>query len=289
MGCALLTYTMERRHQLGLDSYDRLFPSQDTMPKGGFGNLIALPLQAGPRRQRSTLFLDNNLEPYPDQWAFLSRLEKIPFQKVESIVAEAQQAGKVLGIRLSLEDEDEVSEKTPWLKAIRHHEDLPLDSIPSQVKITLSGLLYIEKEGLPTALLNRLIRLAAFQNPDFYRAQAMRLSTFARPRIIGCGQDFLQHIALPRGCLEEVLEFFKFLRVKVLTDDQRFSGTPVTCRFHGTLLPQQKQALKALLEQDTGILSAPTAFGKTVVAAAAIAARGVNTLVLVHRNLRVQL
>ena len=283
MGCALLTATMERRHELGLDSYDRLFPSQDTMPKGGFGNLIALPLQAGPRRQGNSLFLDEHLLPYSDQWAFLSSLQKISPGKVESLVAEAQRTGRVLGIRLSL-DEDEVSAKTPWLQTTRPADDLQLDAIPSRVQITVSDSIYLEKEGLPPALLNRLMRLAAFQNPDFYRAQAMRLSTFSKPRIIGCGQDLPHHIALPRGCLEEVVELFQSLKVKVKIDDQRCSGTPIESRFQGELRSQQKQALKALLEHDTGILSAPTAFGKTVVAAAVIAARGVNTLILVHRR-----
>src|SRR6516225_3463772 len=107
LGCAILTRTMERRHQLGLDSYDRFFPSQDTMPKGGFGNLIALPLQAVPRKAGNSVFIDSNFQPYPDQWAFLSGLERVPLMVAEEIVAEAQRKGDLIGVRASIADDEE--------------------------------------------------------------------------------------------------------------------------------------------------------------------------------------
>jgi hypothetical protein len=99
LGCAILTRTMERRHQLGLDSYDRFFPSQDTMPKGGFGNLIALPLQAMPRKSGNSVFIDLKFQPYPDQWAFLSTLERVPAVAADELVAEAQRKGDLIGVR----------------------------------------------------------------------------------------------------------------------------------------------------------------------------------------------
>jgi superfamily II DNA or RNA helicase len=133
-------------------------------------------------------------------------------------------------------------------------------------------------------MLNRLHRLAAFQNPEFYRAQAMRLSTFGKPRVIRCAEEFPRHVALPRGCLDEVISLLKSHDIKIELDDQRFAGQPINATFHGQLRPEQQAAADAMLGFDDGILCATTAFGKTVVAAWLIAARKVNTLVLVHRR-----
>jgi hypothetical protein len=112
LGCAILTRTMERRHQLGLDSYDRFFPSQDTMPKGGFGNLIALPLQAVPRKAANSVFVDANFQPYADQWAFLATLERVPLMVAEEIVGEAQRRGDLIGVRASVTDDED--RQDPW-------------------------------------------------------------------------------------------------------------------------------------------------------------------------------
>jgi len=185
---------MERRHQVGLDSYDRLFPNQDTMPKGGFGNLIALPLQGGPARIGNTLFLDREFRPHTDQWGFLSGLRRMSTDEVEAIVREAARTGSVIGVRASLAGEEE--DEDPWtLPPSRRKVEKPITGpLPEKVRVVLSDLVYVEKEGLPSALLNRLVRLAAFQNPEFYRAQAMRLSTFGKPRVIACAEAFLASV-----------------------------------------------------------------------------------------------
>lgn len=284
LGSAILTRAMESRYQLGLDSYDRFFPSQDTLPKGGFGNLIALPLQGGPRAQGNTVFLDDQLEPHEDQWAYLSRLRRIPRTEVDRIVAEAVRRGTVLGVR-AVEDE-EVENRSPWELPPSGRTALPpiRGPLPGRVRMVLGDLLYVDKERLPPALINRLIRLAAFQNPEFYRAQAMRLNTFGKPRVIRCAEDFPWHLALPRGCREELVELLEGLGVQPEIEDRRFDGTPVAASFHGELAERQQEAAQALLAHETGVLSATTAFGKTVVGAWLIAARGVNTLVLVHRT-----
>lgn len=284
LGAAILTRTMERRHQLGLDSYDRLFPSQDTMPKGGFGNLIALPLQQLPRSHGNSVFLDAGFNPYPDQWAFLSGIQQMSLAEIESIVRDAERSGEIIGVRCSVTDED--SAEDPWtLPPSRKKKDKPITSpLPDKVRIVYSNLVYVEKEGLPSAMLNRLHRLAAFQNPEFYRAQAMRLSTFGKPRVIRCAEEFPRHVALPRGCLDETISLFKSHNIKVELEDQRFAGQPIDVAFHGQLRPDQQTAADAMLGFDDGILCATTAFGKTVVAAWLIAARKVNTLVLVHRR-----
>ena len=284
LGAALLTRTMERRHQLGLDSYDRLFPSQDTMPKGGFGNLIALPMQQVPRSHGNSVFLDANFVSYSDQWTFLSSVRRMKFSDVETIVRAAERDDKIIGVRRSASD-DETAED-PWTlpPSRRKKDEVIAGPLPATVRITHSNLVYVEKDGLPPAMLNRLHRLAAFQNPEFYRAQAMRLSTFGKPRVIRCAEDFARHIGLPRGCLDEVRALFKEHGVGIELDDQRTTGQAIDVKFQGQLRPEQKPAAEAMLAQDDGILCATTAFGKTVMAAWLIAARKVNTLVLVHRR-----
>lgn len=280
MGALLLSQTMERRPEIGLDSYDRFFPSQDTLPKGGFGNLIALPLQKKPREHGNSVFLDETLIPYPDQWAFLSSIRRITRQEVESFV---ESRDEFLGVRLPVTDEHD---DRPWAAPpSRRSKDPPVvGPLPEHVDLVLGNQVYVPKADLTPSLRNRLIRLAAFQNPEFYRAQAMRFSTFGKPRVISCCEDFPKHLGLPRGCLDELLDLFESLKVDVALVDQRFGGIPVDLEFHGTLRTEQKQAADALLQQDIGVLSASTAFGKTVVAAYLIAQRQVNTLVVVHRQ-----
>ncbi len=284
LGAAILTRTMERRHQLGLDSYDRFFPSQDTMPKGGFGNLIALPLQHIPRSHGNSVFLDSAFIPHSDQWQILSSLRRMSLIEVESAVRAAAPTGDIIGVRHSVMDDD--PKEDPWtLPPSRKKRDEAISvPLPSKVRVTYGNLIYVEKEGLPSAMLNRLHRVAAFQNPEFYRAQAMRLSTFGKPRVIRCAEEFLKHVALPRGCLGEITSLLESHKISVELDDQRFAGQSIDVTFDGQLRPEQRDAADAMLAHDNGILSATTAFGKTVIAAWMIAARRVSTLVLVHRR-----
>ena len=283
-GAHILTETMERRPDIGLDSYDRFFPNQDTLPPGSFGNLIALPLQKRPRESGNAVFLDERMTPYLDQWEFLSSIHKISRCEVEEVVRLAEAKGKVIGVRLVPEGDEE--EATPWMAPpSRRRKDTPIAGpLPKTLELTLANQIYIGKEGLPPALRNRLIRLAAFQNPEFYKAQAMRLSTYDKPRIIACAEDHPKHIGLPRGCLDDLLQTLSGLNIKTVVRDQRNPGQPLKATFQGELRPEQIVAAQAMLAEDTGVLAATTAFGKTVVAAWLIAKRGVNTLVLVHRR-----
>lgn len=284
LASAILTRTMEQRYALGLDSYDRLFPSQDTMPKGGFGNLIALPLQHGPRGKGNSVFVDDQLRPYDDQWAYVSSIERLTLEDTQSLLRKVYPTGDVVNVRHSSSDYDESSD--PWI--LPPSGRLALDTIkgalPPRVAINLANLIYIEKKGLPDAFLDRLHRLAAFQNPEFYKTQAMRLSTFGKPRVIGCAEDLAHHIALPRGLLQDVLDLFQSHGIGVDIIDHRFIGLPIDVDFHGDRRAAQTEAAKALAACDQGILCAPTAFGKTAVAAQLISLRKVNTLVLVHRR-----
>ncbi len=281
LGAHLLTEAMECHPDIGFGSYDRFFPSQDTLPAGGFGNLIALPLQGGPRKYGNSLFLNDDFEPYPDQWAFLSSLSRLSLAEVNAISDEASRQGRVTGLRLPLEDHDE----EPWMASPSRRLPPPeiVGSLPEQVDTVLGDQIYIPRAGLPSGLVNRLIRLAAFQNPAFFSAQAMRRSTFGIPRIVACAELLSHHIALPRGCRQAVGSMFDELGIHANVRDVRNIGRPVETTFLGQLTPEQHTAADALLRHDTGVLAAATGFGKTVIAASVVASRGTSTLVLVHR------
>ena len=279
LGTAIISYTCSRTRQLRLGSYDRLFPNQDTMPKGGFGNLIALPLQKRPRELGGSVFVDMNLQPYPDQWAFLVSVIPMNVQDIEPTILRA--TGSIHPLDVNFINEEDLG--TPWEEKKSSGNRLNI-AVTEPLIITLANQIYFEKAQLPQALVNRLIRLAAFPNPEFYKAQAMRMSVWNKPRVIGCAENYPQHIALPQGCLDSVLSFLRDNNIAAELIDKRFAGTECNAVFTGNLRAEQEEAVSALLRYDTGVLCAPTAFGKTVTAAAVIARRKVNTLILVHRT-----
>ena len=284
MGCYLITETMSRRHQLSMKSYDRLFPNQDTMPKGGFGNLIALPLQRGPRSHDNSVFLDESFRPFPDQWFFLAGIKRLDPATVFAVVEEATRKGRIVGVRAA--EPDDGYEDKPWDKPPSgKNERLNLDSpLPTMVNAVLSQRFFIEKISLPSPVINRIKRLAAFQNPEFYKKQGMRISTALTPRVIACAEELDSYIALPRGCVDEVEALLNQHGSALSVEDERTEGDPVDLTFKGTLTPMQLQAADALLAHDIGTFVAPPGVGKTVVGIYLAAARGRSTLVLVHRK-----
>jgi superfamily II DNA or RNA helicase len=277
LGTAIISYTCARTRQLNLESYDRLFPNQDSLPKGGFGNLIALPLQKYPRQSGHSVFVDTHFQPYQDQWGFLHQMELMSPHDIEPTIIMA--TGHTHPLDVTFIDEEDLNE--PWKRVTTQK---PIGLMPSSLTVTLANLIYFEKTQLPQALANRLIRLAAFQNPEFYKKQAMRFSVWDEPRVIGCAESYPNHIALPRGCFNAVYELLRDNKISWNLIDERYTGTKVDVSFAGTLRADQELAATAMLAHDAGVLCAPTAFGKTVTAAALIARRGVNTLVLVHRT-----
>jgi superfamily II DNA or RNA helicase len=282
LGMHIITATMNRCPDIGFDSYDRFFPSQDTMPAGGFGNLIALPLQGQPREKGNSIFVDDDFRPYDDQWAYLSEIGRLSRDKLLSIVAEAAATGQIFGVRLPSTDEDDEPWATP---PSRRSKELPIEgALPESVEVVLGNQVYIYRSNVPPALVNRMVRLAAFQNPEFYAAQAMRLSTFGKPRVISCAELFSKHLALPRGCLEDLLVLFRDVGITAKLRDERQEGQPLEARFLGELTREQDEAFATLLKSESGVLAATTAFGKTVIAAKMIAARNRTSLVLVHRR-----
>jgi len=282
-GAHLLTEAMDARPEIGLGSYDRMFPNQDTLPRGGFGNLIALPLQKSAREAGHSAFLDEALEPFADQWAFLGSVQRIEPGRLNEITTAAERTNRIVPVRIPPLDEFTL---TPWQASpSRRSADSVIDtSTIEKLEIVFSDKLYITKAGLPSALRNRIQHLAAFQNPEFYKAQAMRLPTYGKPRVIACAEAHPKHIALPRGCLEDLRALLRKHKIRYRIKDLRVAGNSLQVSFCGSLRPEQTVAAEALLSHETGVLAATTAFGKTVLAAWMIAARGVSTLILVHRQ-----
>ncbi len=276
MGSGLLTRTMDRRHELRFQSYDRLFPSQDIVPKGGFGNLIALPFQGQAQKDGNTLFVDEDFAPYPDQWAYLASLPKITPEELAALLGKLCANGE-LGTLL------EAEEPKPWPER-RKRRALAQGDFPVQVRLMISDLLYMDKAGCSQKALNAVKRLAAFRNPEFYKKQAMRLRIYNTPRVFDCSWEDEDFLGIPRGCMDALAELLEFCGVPYALEDRRQAGRPIAVSFQGELRPEQAPAASALLAHDTGVLSATTAFGKTVVGAYLIGQRRVNTLILVHSS-----
>ncbi|MEO6324282.1 MAG: DEAD/DEAH box helicase family protein [Thermoanaerobaculia bacterium] len=285
MGCFLITQTMARHHLLSMESYDRLFPNQDTLPRGGFGNLIALPLQTEPRKKGNTEFLTDDLKPYADQWGYLASIKRIDPAVVAQIVAEAARRGQVIGIRLP-DDGTDPQRHEPWERppSQRHARVTLSGPMPREVNLVLAQRVFIETSGLPSALLNQIKRLAAFQNPEFFKKQSLRLSTALTPRVIDCSEFLDGHVALPRGCLNELEVLLREVGTKLVVRDERKNGDPLELVFNGSLTKIQQEATKELLRHEVGVLVAPPGSGKTVVGAYLVAVRARSTLVLVHRQ-----
>jgi superfamily II DNA or RNA helicase len=280
----LLTQTMDRRPDLGMQSYDRLFPNQDTMPRGGFGNLIALPLQHDARALGNTVFVDDESQPHENQWAYLAARLLLSPDLVDRLAREAVQTGQVLGVRWEGID-DEEDAHAPWTRRPSGTRPIALTGpLPPEVRAVLAQRLYVEKATLPPALVNRIARLAAFQNPEFYKKQRLRLYTGTTPRVITCAEQHPQHVSLPRGCLADLEELLSNLGIRLSLEDQRTPGASLNLRFAGQLTDLQGEAFRAALAHDDGVIVAPPGSGKTVLGAAILAARGRNTLVLVHRQ-----
>lgn len=266
-GSELIRQAMSRRHELDFASFDRMFPNQDTVPKGGLGNLIALPLQKVARKNGNSVFINERFEPIEDQWAYLSTVEKISDEELYTYIEKLKNANG----ELSIDNEKKAK------------QNLEREDFPESINIKLSNMLYIEKEGISSKGISHLKWMAAFFNPEFYQLQAMRRSTYRVQRVISCHEETTSHLLLPRGLKDKVLDLLKSLSVKIDILDERNKGEELSVKFKGVLRPQQKDAVSNLLKHDTGVLCGSTAFGKTVAAIDMIAKRKVNTLILVNK------
>jgi len=279
LGNALLTKSMSVRHEIRFASYDRMFPNQDYMPKGGFGNLIALPLQGGARKNGNSEFIDENFQSYSDQWAYLASIRKFSSEEITDLLAKLC-AGNGLG-KLGCTEINEDDSPKPWE---RKKPEIKLENrdFPDNLTIIEANRLYIPKKEVSQRALNRIKRLAAFSNPLFYKTQKMRMSTYGIPRIICLLYETVEYLGIPRGCRSSLMQLLDDSNVNYLFEDKRNKGNEIKVNFKGTLRQEQQSAADALLQHENGVLSVPTAFGKTVIGASLIAQRKCNTLILVH-------
>ena len=280
-GSSIITHTTGKHHKLPFKTYDRIIPMQDTFHKGpgGFGNLIALPLQKKPREEGNSVFVDEAFNAYTDQWSYLYGIKKYTPAEVEAFTRQLSPSGDLGDLHRDSEDEK------PWEQSPagrKKKQALTRLDFPSTVEVVRSNMLYIEKSGISSPALNALKRLAAFRNPEFYKKQAMRKSTYDTPRIISCADETDQYLCLPRGLEDEVNGLLEDAGIYVTYSDKTGAGREIDVVFNGELRTEQQPAADALLAHNIGILSATTAFGKTVIGAHLIASRRVNTLVLVH-------
>ena len=276
MGSSIVTAAMRSNARLSFASYDRMFPNQDTMPKGGFGNLIALPLQ--PKAARTcggSLFINEQGIAYSDQWLFLSSLKRMTLFDVETAISQ-------IGLYPLGELVSESDEEKPWK---RSREDSVLENDPTKsLSCVIADQIYISTDGVSNIIQDRLKRLAAFRNPEFYQKQAMRMPIWDTPRVICCAEYNGNYLCLPRGCAEEIKRFAADHCLSVKWQDEQCIGKSIDVSFRGSLYTEQQIAFEMLKQYDKGVLSATTAFGKTVVGAALIGAKKANTLILVHRK-----
>lgn len=273
LGNVILTEAMNRNGKIGFKSYDRFFPNQDTMPEGGFGNLVALPLQGNARKNGNSVFVDEQFEPYPDQWEYLQNAGRLTEPVLDGLLKQTSNI-------LPLGELSKTSESKPWEVPVA--AKIEKSDFSSEVVITRSNMLYIPLTQLSSKVTNHLRRIASFRNPEFYSKQALRLSTYQTPRIISCADIDDEYLALPRGCEDAVIALLEEKNVAYRYEDKTNNGRPISVHFNGLLRNNQQDAVNILAVNSNGVLSATTAFGKTVAGIGLIARRRVNTLILVH-------
>ena len=272
LGNAILTEAMNRDGRMSFHSYDRFFPNQDRMPEGGFGNLVALPLQGQARKNLNTVFVDDDFLAYKDQWTFLYNIKKLREDDVDKLLS--------LHVNEEFGALSTSSESKPWVTPTP--QDVTKADFYATMEIVKADKIYIPLKSISAKVLNHLKRIAAFKNPEFYSKQALRLSTYSVPRIISCFDITDEYLAMPRGCEDAILSFLNDNNVKYTITDETSHGKKITVTFTGKEREEQTDAINALLTYSNGVLHATTAFGKTVTAAAIIARKKVNTLILVH-------
>jgi superfamily II DNA or RNA helicase len=268
VGAYLLREAMTVRAEIDLASYDRLFPAQDFMPAGSFGNLIALPLQGTSRRRGTTIFLDpSTLRPFDDQWAFLSALGRSSPEAIESMAESVRQVA--------------AGPLEPTYRPPRGRDG---PKAPATIMADAGAMLSIDRIGLPPALLAGLKHLASLHNPDYYEKERLRLSTWKTPRFLRCYGESLDRLLLPRGLREAAEAVVAEASSRLVVREQHQDLARIEVQLQATLPAGQQDAFAALSRHDLGVLVAPPGAGKTVLACAAIAHRAVPTLVIVDRQ-----
>lgn len=270
LGSLLLSKTMEIRDNLKIDSFDRMFPNQDFLPKGGYGNLIALPFQTEPAKYGNTIFIDRNFIPIKKQFEYLKHVVKLSKEDVfEKIKILSSETIDVSHQDLNIKEEVKNKKKNNF-------------KFPQKINIILDDMIYIDKADLNAGIKNSFRRLAIFANPEFYKKQRMRMSVYNIPMVIDCSKEDEKYLKIPRGTYEYLCDLCNDQNVKIKVVDKRNCGDKIDIKFNGKLSEEQELSLYKMLEYDTGILHAPTVFGKTVICCRMIAEKKVNTLIITH-------
>jgi superfamily II DNA or RNA helicase len=282
LGTLILAKCSELNIRLSLDSYDRFFPSQDYLPRGGFGNLIALPLQKTPREMGNSCFLDDKFQPFENQWGFLSHVRCLSLKEVREILDKFIPKINLASRQDSFDDISWITDQAILDKTTSDRIEYSLDG--AQVEISFGPMLSIPLAGLPGKVVAKLKKTSSFPNPEFYKKQRMRMPTYPERRFIFSGEMRPEEIILPRGVLDEVVKILTIAGAKVVIRDERIARRKIKVTFSGELTDIQKLAVKAWKSTDLGVLVAPPGAGKTVMGCAVIAERKVSTLILVHRS-----
>jgi len=273
LGMRLLRQTMDARGDMDLGSYDRFFPNQDFVPKGGFGNLIAAPLQKKCRAMGNSEFVDAStpeLKSWPDQWTFLSGLRRLSPAQLEALLE------ALPPVAVGAAGSGRPARATAAVRT-RH-------PAPKQIRCELGASFSLEKSGIPPWMLSQIKHLAALQNPQFYKNESRRFSNHQTPRFIKCYREDFSHIHLPRGAMEDVQTLAREAGSALICADRRNVPKNIVLQFLGTLSPEQAAAMKTVLMHDMGMLVAPPGAGKTVMGCFAAAQRGLPTLILGDRK-----
>ena len=270
LGSLLLSKTMEISN-ISISSFDRMFPNQDTLPKGGYGNLIALPFQNEPSKYGNTLFIDRNFILIKNQMQYLSSIHKLTeievFEKIKQLSNETIDISHEI---IDMQNEVKVKSKNNI-------------DYPKSIKVILKDMVYIDKANLDGVVKNSFRRLATFANPEFYKKQKLRMSVYNVPMVIDCSKEDEKYLKLPRGTYDYLESLCNVNNIEIISKDERFVGNKIEVKFNGSLREEQQIAIDHMLKYDNGILCAPTGFGKTVIGCKLIAERKVNTLILVNK------
>lgn len=281
----LLKAAMKKNHSISFESFDRMFPNQDEMPKGGYGNLIALPLQGHSVKQGHSVFVNDDFRPFDDQWTYLSSVQKLQEKDLNRAVKELLAITGDFHVRRNEDDENkQVSSINKVAFNVESKKEVIKDDFTEPVQITLSNQIYIKKKGISEHALGIMRRTAVFLNPEYFKKLRMHLPLYNIPRYIDCSKETDSELILPRGNFAEITEMLKKAEVEYTISYDRETGNKVDVVFKSELYEEQKTALKALLKSDCGVLSAGTGFGKTVTAAALISERKINTIIIVQNH-----
>ena len=269
-GFALLEKGAESVNLKSFKYYDRMIPTQDALPEGGLGNVIALPLQGMALKSGNSAFVDENWNAYEDQLKVLAGTRRLTRQEIEDYLS--------LWYSTGFTSEDNGTD-APWDK----NSEIEAGGVKGVVRIVLADRIYIDSSGMSNKTKRQLRRMATFSNKQYFQNQAMDMPNYDESRFIYLGSDEGKYIVLPRGLREDIQKKFDNAGIRYKIEDKRTQGRELNISFKGELRESQIPAAETMLENETGILHAATAFGKTVVCCDMIARRGISTLILVDR------